>query len=411
MKILRIIARLNVGGPARHVVWLTEALQGEGVESKLVAGTVPEGEEDMSYFAGENGVEPIYIREMSRELSAKDAVSLWKLLRTIFRESPDIIHTHTAKAGTVGRAAAFVYKWFTPGTLIGRPRRVKVVHTFHGHVFHSYYGKRKTQIFILIERMLARLATDTIIVITPQQLREIHQETGVGRREQFEMIPLGIDLSKLDPDESARSNFRKEFGVSKETVLVGFVGRLTEIKNVPMLIAAAREYFATDGSPDAKFIIIGDGHMRYELEALASELGDRVNFAGNRSDLGRVYAGLDIIALTSLNEGTPLSLIEAMAARRPIIATKVGGVVDLLGGTEDELDGFTVHERGIGVRSEDAVGFAKGLIYLAKNERLRFDLGDKGHQFAIDNYGKERLISDIRSLYSRLLEEETQTGA
>ena len=150
MKILRIIARLNVGGPARHVVWLTQALQGDGVESKLIAGTVPEGEEDMSYFADEHGVEPVYIREMSRELSARDAVSFWKVLRTIYREHPDVIHTHTAKAGTVGRAAAFVYKWLTPGTLVGRPRRVRVVHTFHGHVFHSYYGKRKTQLFILI---------------------------------------------------------------------------------------------------------------------------------------------------------------------------------------------------------------------------------------------------------------------
>jgi hypothetical protein len=197
VKILRIIARLNVGGPARHVVWLTQALQGEGVESKLIAGTVPEGEEDMSYFAAEHGVEPIYIREMSRELSAKDAVSLWKTLKAIRAEQPDIIHTHTAKAGTVGRVAAFLYRWVTPGTVMGRPRRVKVVHTFHGHVFHSYYGKRKTQIFVLIEKLLARLATDRIIVITPQQFQEIHNEVGVGRKEQIEVIQLGIDLSKF----------------------------------------------------------------------------------------------------------------------------------------------------------------------------------------------------------------------
>lgn len=407
MKILRIIARLNVGGPARHVVWLTQALQGEGVESKLVAGTVPDGEEDMSYFADDLGVEPIYIREMSRELSVKDAVSLWKILRTIFRERPDIIHTHTAKAGTVGRTAAFVYKWFTPGTLIGRPRRVKVLHTFHGHVFHSYYGKRKTQIFILIEKVLARLASDKIIVITPQQLREIHSEVGVGRQEQFEIIPLGIDLSKFDADENARREFRAEFGIGDGTLLVGFVGRLTDIKNIPMLFEAAKTYAETADRPDARFIIVGDGHMRADLQEHAEDLGlnDLVIFAGNREDLGRVYAGLDVIALTSLNEGTPLSLIEAMAARRPVIATKVGGVVDLLGGVENEADGFTIHERGIGVASGSAAGFAKGLIYLAKNERLRIDLGNKGYQFAVNNYGKERLISDIRSLYDRLLEQ------
>ena len=405
MKILRIIARLNVGGPARHVVWLTQALQGDGFESKLVAGTVPEGEEDMSYFADEHGVEPIFIREMSRELSARDVVSFWKLLRTVYRERPDIIHTHTAKAGTVGRAAAFVYKWLTPGTLVGRPRRVKVIHTFHGHVFHSYYGKRKTQAFILIEKALARLASDKIIVITPQQFREIHSDVGVGSAEQFEVVPLGIDLQKFEVDDADRGEFRREFGISDAEVLVGFVGRLADIKNIPLLLEAATRYFATEDVPDAKFIIIGDGHMRQELARLAEPLGERVIFAGNRDDLGRVYAGLDVVALTSLNEGTPLSVIEAMASRRPVIATKVGGVVDLLGIPVVEHTGFTAHERGVGVESKDAAGFARGLIYLAKNERLRFDLGKRGRQFAIDNYGVERLVSDIRSLYRRLLEQ------
>lgn len=406
MKILRIIARLNVGGPARHVVWLSDALQGDGIESKLIAGTVPDGEEDMSYFAAEHGVEPIYIREMSRELSPKDAVSLWKVLKVIGRERPDIIHTHTAKAGTVGRAAAFIYKWLTPGTLIGRPRRVKVVHTFHGHVFHSYYGSRKTRIFILIEKLLARLASDSIVVITPQQLREINEEVGVGRREQFEVIPLGIDLARLNAEPDDRKRFREEFRIGKDVLLVGFVGRLTEIKNIPLLLEAAQTYLQTADAPKTRFIIIGDGHMRAELEAKADATGisDKVIFAGNRDDLAAVYAGLDIVALTSLNEGTPLSVIEAMAAYRPVISTVVGGVSDLLGETLEERDGFAIHERGIGVRSGDTAGFAKGLIYLAKDERLRFDLSKKGQQFALDNFGKERLISDIRSLYDRLLE-------
>ena len=406
MKILRIIARLNVGGPARHVVWLTQALEGDGFESKLIAGTVPEGEEDMSYFAAEHGVEPFYIREMSRELSAKDAVSIWKVLKMIRREQPDIIHTHTAKAGTVGRAAAFIYKWSTPGTLIGRPRQVKVVHTFHGHVFHSYYGRRKTQLFVLIEKLLARFASDKIIVITPQQFDEIHTQVGVGRKGQFEVIQLGIDLSKFVSNDTSRREFRGEFGISDDTLLIGFVGRLTEIKNIPMLLSAAEIYFKSADVPPAKFIIIGDGHLRPELERSAAELGlhDKVIFAGNRDDLFRVYSGLDILALTSLNEGTPLSVIEAMAGRRPVIATLVGGVVDLLGSTEHELGDVTVAERGVGVASGDVEALAKGLIYLAKNERLRFDLGNKGHQFAINNYGKERLISDIRMLYRRLLE-------
>ena len=167
MKIVRIIARLNVGGPARHVVFLTEALQDEEFQSKLIAGSVPDGEEDMSFFAAEHGVEPHYIPEMSRELSPKDIVSVIKIFNQIRRERPDIIHTHTAKAGTLGRVAAFLYRWLTWRTLLGRPRKINVVHTFHGHVFHSYYGRAKTALFLGIEKLLARFATQRIVVISP----------------------------------------------------------------------------------------------------------------------------------------------------------------------------------------------------------------------------------------------------
>ena len=407
MKILRIIARLNVGGPARHVVWLTEALNKDGFESKLIAGMVPEGEEDMSYFAAEHGVEPAYIKEMSRELSPRDFVSLIKVLRMIRAEKPDIIHTHTAKAGTIGRVAAFVYRWITPRTLIGRPRRIRVVHTFHGHVFHSYYGKAKTGVFVRIEKALAKFATDKIIVISPQQLAEIHEAVGVGRRAQFEVVPLGIDLSQFETNLNSRSGFRRELDIPDETLVVGFVGRLTEIKNIPMFLRAVREYVDMPGPPPAKFVIVGDGQLRGELERLCDDLKitEYVVFIGNRDDLRRIYSGLDVLALTSLNEGTPLSVIEAMAASVPVIATAVGGVPDLLGGELENSKGFALCERGISVASDDVTAFANGLLYLAKNERLRFDLAEKGHQFAISNYGKERLISDIRSLYSRLVEE------
>src|SRR4026207_1129770 len=156
-KIIRIIARLNVGGPAKHVVWLTAGLLEAGFNTLLVAGKVPAGEEDMSYFAAEASVTPLYIREMSREISLQDVVTVWKLFRLFLRERPDIVHTHTAKAGTVGRTAGFLYRWLTPGTLIGKPRRCKFVHTYHGHVFHSYYGRRRTQLFLTIERLLAKL--------------------------------------------------------------------------------------------------------------------------------------------------------------------------------------------------------------------------------------------------------------
>ena len=180
MKILRIIARLNVGGPARHVVWLTDGLRANGYDTVLVTGVVPPGEDDMTYFAESAGVTPHVIPQMSREISLRDALASWKLFRLMLRERPDIVHTHTAKAGTVGRVAGLLYRWLTPATLMGKPRACRFVHTYHGHVFHSYYGPAKTKLFLTIERALARLVTDRIIVVSEQQRREINEDFRVG---------------------------------------------------------------------------------------------------------------------------------------------------------------------------------------------------------------------------------------
>ena len=210
MKIVRVIARLNVGGPAKHVVWLTKGLSLPQFDSLLIAGTVPSGEEDMSYFATEMGVEPVFVPEMSREVSFKDALTVWKLYRLFRREQPDIVHTHTAKAGTVGRLAGLLYRWLTPGTLLGRPRQCRFVHTYHGHIFHSYYGPVKTRAFLTIEKILARLSTDRIVVISEQQRREIHEEFAVGRSGQFAVIPLGLDLSIYAQWRQRRNAFREE---------------------------------------------------------------------------------------------------------------------------------------------------------------------------------------------------------
>lgn len=407
MKILRIIARLNVGGPARHVVWLSSALNDDKYTTKLIAGSVPDGEEDMSYFADEHGVSPIYLKEMSRELSVKDAISIWKLFQQMVRFRPDVVHTHTAKAGTVGRIAAFLYRWMTPGTLIGQPNAVKVVHTFHGHVFHSYYGRLKTKIFIFIERLLAVVATNRVVVITDQQLREINGEFRIGRPEQFEVIPLGIDLSAFNDNESLRRQFRDELNFKESDIVVSFVGRLTEIKNIPMFLQAASLCRDNSGDSKLRFLIVGDGHMRVSLEAKAKELAlnGLVTFTGNRTDTAAVYAGTDIVALTSLNEGTPLSLIEAMAANRPVISTAVGGVVDLLGENAGNGDSFMVCERGVSVRSGDAESLYMGLMKLAENEQMRARLALAGHDFVVKHYSKDRLVGDIKELYRRLLEQ------
>ena len=288
---------------------------------------------------------------MSREFSARDVVSLYKVYRTIKREKPNIIHTHTAKAGTIGRAAGFLYRWLTFGTLIGKPRRVRIVHTFHGHVFHSYYGSLKTKIFLTIEKLLARIATDRIVTITDQQFDEIHKKFGVGRERQFEIIPLGIDLGLYAEQTDKRNVLRDEIGARDDEIVVGFVGRLTEIKNVPLLLRAAQIYkeTRTDGMPRLKFVIIGDGHLREELEAEADVLGlgELVTFLGNRDDAGIFYAGLDIVALTSLNEGTPLSLIEAMACGKAGDFDRGRRRRRPAGRQRSKDEGFSACERGI----------------------------------------------------------------
>jgi len=414
MKIVRVIARLNVGGPAKHVVWLTKGLSLPQFESLLIAGTVPSGEEDMSYFATEMGVGPVFVPEMSREVSFKDALTVWKLYRLFCREQPDIVHTHTAKAGTVGRLAGLLYRWLTPGTLLGRPRQCRFVHTYHGHIFHSYYGPLKTRAFLTIEKILARLSTDRIVVISEQQRREIHEEFAVGRSGQFAVIPLGLDLSIYAQWRQRRNAFREELKVNANDILVGIVGRLTEVKNHELFLQAAalfKQHFA--GGPSGgrvRFVVIGDGNLRSKLEQQASDngLAGDVVFVGNRRDPEDFYPALDIVALTSKNEGTPLTLIEAMANARPVISTAVGGVVDLLGQplSEGIDDAFVVCERGVRIRPGDAPGFAAGLARLASDESLRREIGQRGLQFVLAHYSKERLLADIGSLYAELLSDK-----
>jgi glycosyltransferase involved in cell wall biosynthesis len=393
-KIVRIIARLNVGGPAKHVTWLTAGLQDANYRSLLVAGSVPPGEEDMGYFADEAGVKPFYIPEMSREISLKDAVTIWKLFRLFLRERPDIVHTHTAKAGTVGRVAGLFYRWLTPGTLVGRPRPCKFVHTYHGHVFHSYYGRGRTQMFLAIERLLARLITDRLIVVSEQQGAEIGGDFRVGRQGQIKVVPLGLDLSLFADHASRRARFREELGIDDETVLVGIVGRLTEIKNHQMFLNSVGRL---KGQTRMRFVVIGDGSLRADLEQQARSLGlqSEVIFTGGRRDPEYFYPALDIVALTSLNEGTPLTVIEAMANARPVVATSVGGVVDLLG------DG-----RGLCVPSGDEEAFASELTRLAADSQLQKDLGARGLEFVERVYRKERLVEDIKRLYGELLDQE-----
>lgn len=408
MKIVRVIARLNVGGPAKHVVWLSKLPPAE-YESLLVAGTVPYGEDDMGYFATEMGVTPIFVPEMSREISPKDALTVWKLYRLFLRERPDIVHTHTAKAGTVGRVAGFFYRWLTPNALRGRPRACRFVHTYHGHIFHSYYGPLKTRTFLLIEKMLAKLITDRIVVLSEQQRREINEHFGVGRPSQFSIVPLGLDVSVFSKWSERGQAFRAELGLTADDILVGIIGRLTEIKNHELFLSAAALYKRKFSQPGARvrFVVVGDGALRTTLEQRAASLGLQgdVVFSGNRRDLENVYAAMDVVALTSLNEGTPLTLLEAMANARPTIATEVGGVIDLLGEaiSADANQPFSLRERGISISSNDAEGLAAGLRRFIEDPTMRRETGMRGLQFVTACYSRERLLKDIAQLYAELL--------
>lgn len=413
-KIVRVIARLNVGGPAKHVVWLTDGLARPEYESLLVAGSVPPEEDDMAYFATEMGVTPVFVPEMSRDISPHDALAVWKLYKLFRREQPDIVHTHTAKAGTVGRLAGLLYRWFTPAALLARPRQCRFVHTYHGHIFHSYYGPLKTRLFLLIEKTLARLVTDRIVVISKQQRQEIHEKFGVGSERQFAVIPLGLDMKPFSEWRTRGREFRAQLEVKQDDVLVGIIGRLTEVKNHQLFLQALalwREKFSKGSSGrSVRFVIIGDGHLRNALNDQAQALGlaDSLDFVGSRRSLESVYPALDIVALTSRNEGTPLTLIEAMANARPVISTEVGGVVDLLGDAlPQQTDAtFEVRHRGISVPSGDATAFAKGLDRLVTDAGLRREIGERGLQFVASNYSKERLLEDVKKLYADLLREK-----
>ena len=401
VRVLRVITRLNVGGPARHVVSLQAGLSRETFESLLVTGIVPAGEADMSALAAANGVTPLVIPHLSRDLSFGDVLTIWQLWRLMRTFKPDLVHTHTSKAGAVGRIAGLLYRYATPGVLAARPRPCRFIHTYHGHIFYGYYGPLRTRLFLAIDRFLARFNTDRVIVLSEHQRAEIFERFRIGRSSQCAIVPLGIDLSIVgrDRDSSAAATDER----ARNGTTVGIVARLAAIKNHDLFLrVAARARAGT------RFVIYGDGPCRADLQERASALGldTRVIFAGVRPP-AEIYRAVDAVMLTSKNEGTPQVLIEAMAARKPVISTAVGGVVDLLGPIEERIttgDGaFDVHERGISAASQDERGLAAALDRLLTDEALRIRLVTRAEVYARATHTRERLIENITALYSEVL--------
>ena len=369
MKIVRIIARLNIGGPARNAVLLSEGFR----DTVLVCGEVEGSEGDMMYLAREKGIKPVIIKELGRELSWKDDwLAFWKIYKIICKEKPDIIHTHTAKAGTLGRFAGILY-----GKAI-------LIHTFHGHVFHGYFGRIKTAFFICVERFLA-LFTDKIITVSENLKKELVEKFKIAPENKISVIELGFELDEL---------FKLPPRENKEVINIGIVGRLVPVKNHKMLFKVAKR--VKGKGLRVKIAVIGDGEMREELEKYVIELGieDKVEFRGWIKDLKAIYEGLDIVVLTSLNEGTPVSLIEAMAAGRPVVATNVGGVKDIV---KDGNSGYLVE-------SGNVEEFTKKLLELVRDPEKRRTFGQNGRNIVKNRFTKERLIKDTKELYNNTLQ-------
>jgi len=382
-KILRIIARLNIGGPALHVIILNSELDPQRYISQLVTGRESPAEGNMYDLAARKGVEPIVIDALGREIFFKeDFRALIKLIRLINAERPDIVHTHTAKAGTLGRIAA---------KLTGVPI---IIHTFHGHVFHSYFGYLKSKFFLWLERLLAKF-TDVIITVGNQQRREIINYK-VARPEKVLSIPLGLDLKPFINSKADSFQLRRELSLPEEILLVGIVARLVPIKNHLCFLKAAR--ILSDQFDNVRFLVIGDGELRGMLEQKTRDLklGSRVIFMGFQHNLLKIYAGLDIVTLSSFNEGLPVALIEAMAAGKPVISTDVGGVRDLI------LDGYN----GLLVPSNDPAALADAILYLLRKPERRRMMGEAGRAKAYPLFDKSRLVNDIDNLYQKLLSGE-----
>ena len=402
VKVLRVVSRFNIGGPSIHVKNLTEGLNERKFETKLITGSVSPSEGDMSYIANFIEDKRIVVPELQREINLpKDLFALFKIIKIIRKFRPDILHSHTSKAGTIARLAALISNFFSQQKII-------VVHTFHGHVLDAYFGHTKTYIFQMIEHILAK-KTDRIIAISNTQKWELSKKYKIAAPSKISLINLGFDLIPFAHANKFKGELRNKINVSNDTLLIGIVGRLAPIKNHTMFIDAARHYLEKSNVKKVKFIIVGDGELRHSLEKYAIDIGlkDHVLFYGWEKNIPMIYADLDILTLTSLNEGTPVSIIEALAASVPVITTGVGGIKDLLGQIESDQadgDGFKICERGFLCPKDDSIKFSNALKYVIEsNYLLNTHRLDKAKYFVLENYSVDRLIHDIVALYESLI--------
>lgn len=387
-RVLRIHNRLIIGGPAINVTYLTKYMAPE-FETMLVIGDKDSHEQDADHLIMNLGLDPVVVPEMKRDISPlNDGYAYQKIKKLIEKFRPDIVHTHAAKSGVIGRLAADACK--VP----------VILHTFHGHVFHSYFSKFKTNTFIQIERYLARRSTG-IIAISDTQKHELGSVYHICEPEKIKIIPLGLDLDKFNIHQDVkRAEFRKKFSLDNDDIVVGIIGRVVPVKNHSLFVAAAKKVLDQTTLP-VKFVVIGDGDMRPQMEGEFIEAGIDYTYYPNdpraytatciswQTEMDFVLSGLDIVALTSHNEGTPVSLIEAQAASKPVVSTNVGGVKDVVA---DNQTGYITEP-------DDADMFAEALLKLINNPEKRAYFGQLGKTFAQTHYSYQRLVKDMSEYY------------
>ncbi len=383
IKVMRIITRLSVGGSSIHTILLTAHLDKQIFNSLLIKGSEGKDEGDLRDLLQRKKIDPLLIPELRRELSFKDdLITFWKLYRLMRSEKPEIVHTHSAKAGTLGRLVA---------KLVGVP---VIVHTFHGHLFRGYFGPKKSRLVVFIERLLALVSTK-IVAVTQSQIDELLRYK-IAPSQKIVSIPLGLELDLLQNLQLERGAFRSELGLDKDDILIGSIARLVPVKGHVFLFRAARKVI--DNFPRVKILVIGDGELRNELENLASGLGigKNVVFCGFRRDLPQIYADLDIVALTSLNEGLPVAVIEAMASQTAVVAYDVGGVKDLI----------EPNVTGISVPFGEIDRLAESIVFLLKNPQERERLGRNARRKVYPRLHYQRLIRDFEKFYLELTENQ-----
>lgn len=384
-KIIRVITRLNVGGPAQHAILLTSSLRSRNFDCQLITGVVDPPEGDMMALARQLDVTPVVIPTLRNRIAPLgDFLSLVRLIRLFLRERPEIVHLHLFKARILGGIAA-------------RLTRVPiVVETFHGTLFSEYYGPGIRRLLIQVERVLARWMV--AIVAVSQAIGGELARLKVAQQDKIHVVPLGLDLQKFRDQSKARGLLRQELGLASGVPVVGTVARLVPIKGLKFLVEAAAN--VTQAVPGVHFIIVGDGSERSQLQQQVEDhgLNGKVRFLGWRSDLAHIYPDFDVVVLSSLNEGTPVSLLEAMAAGRPVVATSVGGVPDLV------LNGHT----GVLVPPRDAGALAEAITALLKDPELRQRLGEMAQAAVVPAFSIDRLVGDMEAFYRRLLEQRTR---